>query len=241
MEMGITRSVFMDKGSEVPHLGMALGFRLGLQKSIKPLPFLGLFLISRYASGRAKEELVKPELQPPFPSWARVGVSPVLSRVCPCHQQLSPEPGTVQGHSSAPAHWSWWDLPSAMHLAMGSGELSSCPLCFQATDYLWADLNNPLEQLKTLWTFRALRRFPSWEKGLSELAFALLTPEKFPFLLVRACPFLEPLPSRWGLLVWGEKLRKVFHLFAALISPPTFDWQHGTTEYLISQNYRPQH
>lgn len=77
--MGITRSVFMDKGSEVPHLGMALGFRLGLQKSIKPLPFLGLFLISRCASGRAKEELVKPELQPPFPAepeWESVLSSP---------------------------------------------------------------------------------------------------------------------------------------------------------------------
>lgn len=30
--MGITRSVFKDKGYEVPYLGMALGFRLELQK-----------------------------------------------------------------------------------------------------------------------------------------------------------------------------------------------------------------
>lgn len=99
--MGITRSVFMDKGSEVPHLGMALGFRLGLQKSVKSLPFLGLFLIPHHASGRPRRSWSKQSCSPLFPAepeWESVLPSPEGVPVpvpSSCHQSQALCKGTA--------------------------------------------------------------------------------------------------------------------------------------------------
>lgn len=186
----------------MPYLGITLGFRLGLQKSVKPLPFLSLFLISCCASGRAEEELVKPELLPPFPSWARVGVSPVLSQECPCHQSqalckgtallLLPDPGgiwiqpcTVLLSPLSPLLSGYRFSLSRSKQSIGATENSlNIPSSFPlGKGFVWTGLCSPC----------------SWEISIAP------DPSK-----VWACPLLEPLPSRWGLLAWGKEFRISF-------------------------------
>lgn len=96
----------MDEGFEVPHLGKALDFRLGLQNSNHCLFFVSQLLMRL---GRAEEELGKAE-----PEWDSVLSSPEGVPVpSSCHQSqaqckgtallLLPDPGG-SGFSHAPGH-----------------------------------------------------------------------------------------------------------------------------------------
>lgn len=89
--------------------------------------------------------------------------------------------------------------------------LPFCPLRFQNPAHFWANLNNLYEQ-------------PISSLNIQDYDGAFWVQRRFVWT---------------GL--WRRPWSKVSHRFVSLISPRTFNWQHGAMEYLIRQNYRPQH